>query len=100
VSIDTFRITSDCWALRVRSLGVDKGQALERLARARSLRKSELVAVGNDYNDLPLFRVAGQSFAMGDAPLAVRKAAHHVLGATSLTGGGVAEALAHLAKTT
>ena len=41
-----------------------------------------------------MLRWAGRSFAMGQAPDAVRASAKEILAATSSTGGGVAEALA------
>jgi hydroxymethylpyrimidine pyrophosphatase-like HAD family hydrolase len=91
-SFDSFAITADCWALRLRHAAVDKGRAVLRLAG----HTTQVLAVGNDYNDLSLFRIAARSFAMGDAPLDVRRAATDVLVATSHTGGGVAEALARL----
>jgi hypothetical protein len=48
--------------------------------------------VGDWLNDLPMFQVAGRSFAMGQAPDAVKSAATDVLDATATTGGGIAEA--------
>lgn len=96
--VDAFPLTEERWALRVRHPEVEKGRALSRLARSLGVPRDEIVAVGNDYNDLSLFRAAGRSFSMGDAPLAVRHAATHVLRATSAVGGGVAEAMLRIQR--
>ena len=51
------------------------------------------VAVGDWVNDVPMFEVAGRSFAMGMAPDAVRAKATDVLDRPAGSGGGIAEAI-------
>lgn len=80
------------WGLVVRAPGPSKGTAIEWLARYHGCSVEEAVVVGDWLNDLPMFKVAGRSFAMGQAPDAVKAAATDVLEATSTTGGGIAEA--------
>lgn len=55
--------------------GVNKGSALRRLARYLKLPLKRIAAIGDYYNDLEMFQVAGLSVAMGDAPPEVRDAA-------------------------
>jgi hypothetical protein len=55
-----------------------------------------VAAVGDWYNDLGMFAYAGRSFAMGQAPEAIHQAATDRLVATSVDGGGIAEAIAAL----
>jgi hydroxymethylpyrimidine pyrophosphatase-like HAD family hydrolase len=53
---------------------------------------AEVVAVGDWLNDIPMLRRAGRSFAMAQAPHAVKAAATDILKASAHTGGGLAEA--------
>ena len=88
------RRAADRWGMVVRAAGGTKGTALEWIARHHGLSLSQAVCVGDWINDVPMLRVAGRSFAMGQAPPDVKAEATDVLCATSLTGGGVAEAVA------
>lgn len=76
----------------VRSSAVSKGTAVSWLASHHGVTPAEVVVVGDWLNDLPMFAVAGRSFAMGQAHPLVKEAATDVLEATSATGGGIAEA--------
>lgn len=80
------------WGMVVRAPGPSKGTAIEWLANHHGCTAEEAVVVGDWHNDLPMFRVAGRSFAMGQAPAVVKAAATDDLEATSITGGGIAEA--------
>jgi Cof subfamily protein (haloacid dehalogenase superfamily) len=84
------------WAVRSLPRGCDKGAMLGRLATRLGVPRARVAAVGDWLNDLGMFAYAERSFAMGQAPDVVRKAATDQLRATSATGGGVAEALAML----
>jgi hydroxymethylpyrimidine pyrophosphatase-like HAD family hydrolase len=93
---DAFPLSSSWWAARFRQTGASKGAALVELAERLGVERRSIAAIGNDYNDLSLFSVAGRSFAMGDAPVTVRHAASHCLSATASLGGGIAEAVERL----
>jgi HAD superfamily hydrolase (TIGR01484 family) len=98
VSFPVFRSTGHdekmggTWGMVIRAAGVSKGTAVSWIAAHHGLSLGEVVVVGDWLNDLPMFEVAGRSFAMGQAPENVKRAATDVLEATSETGGGVAEA--------
>jgi hypothetical protein len=81
------------WALRAQPRGCSKGEALARLAARAEVGPESVAVVGDFWNDLSMFAWAGRSFAMGQAPEAVRLAATDRLSATADRGGGVAEAL-------
>lgn len=66
--------------------GVNKGQAIRALAARLDLPLSAVVAVGDSTNDVPMFGVAGLAIAMGNAPAAVRQAAHVVTGSVEADG--------------
>jgi hypothetical protein len=80
------------WGLIVRAAGVNKATALEWLANHYGIDRSEVIAVGDWLNDIPMLARAGRSFAMAQAPVEVKEVATDVLEADSLTGGGIAEA--------
>lgn len=44
-----------------------KGHALERFAQARGIAREEIVAIGDNYNDIEMLRAAGHPFLMANA---------------------------------
>jgi HAD superfamily hydrolase (TIGR01484 family) len=80
-------------AILVRSAGPTKGTALAELCRHAGITLAEAVAVGDWVNDVPMFQVAGRSFAMGGAPEAVSAVATDQLATGAGEGGGIAEAI-------
>lgn len=83
----------DQWGLVARAAGGNKGTALRWLAEHSGCTLAETVCVGDWLNDVPMFQVAGRSFAMGHAPPEVKDAATDTLDETSEAGGGVAKAI-------
>jgi Cof subfamily protein (haloacid dehalogenase superfamily) len=79
-------------AVMVRAAGPTKGTALAELCHRAGCTLAEAVAVGDWLNDVPMFEVAGRSFAMGSAPDAVRAKATDTL-SQIMPGGGIAEAI-------
>lgn len=71
--------------------GIDKGVGVRRLIEHLKLDPARVLAVGDNFNDLPMFRIAGTSVAMGQSPEPVRQAADWV--APSFAEDGVAAAL-------
>jgi hydroxymethylpyrimidine pyrophosphatase-like HAD family hydrolase len=63
------------------------------LAAQLGVARQDVCAVGDWYNDIPMFAWAGRSFAMGQSLRDVKKHATDELRATSDEGGGVAEAI-------
>jgi Cof subfamily protein (haloacid dehalogenase superfamily) len=80
------------WAMIARAPGATKGSALAWIAAHHGAGMEDVVAVGDWVNDVPMFRVAGRSFAMAQAPDEVKAAASDQLRADVTTGGGIAEA--------
>lgn len=77
--------------LEVLPATVSKWQALERLMTAEGLTADDVMAIGDDYNDLEMIRGAGLGIAMGNAVEPVRDAARYVTGSND--DDGVAQAL-------
>jgi len=96
---DLFSVSFAVWqhpgkhAVLVRAAGPTKGTALAELCRSAGCSLAEAVAVGDWVNDIPMFEVAGRSFAMGDSPDAVRAKATDALATPMGRGGGIAEAI-------
>ena len=81
------------FAVLVRAAGPNKGTALAELCRGVGCTLAEAVVVGDWVNDVPMFEVAGRSFAMGGAPEHVRSKATETLDSPTGGGGGIAEAI-------
>lgn len=84
------RGSNELWGMVVRAAGGTKGTALTWLARHHRIALAETVCVGDWLNDVSMFAVAGRSFAMGQAPNEVKRAATDVLEETNEMGGGIA----------
>jgi hypothetical protein len=76
----------------VRAAGITKATALAWIAEHHGVSLDEVVAVGDWLNDIPMLKAAGRSYAMAQAPEAVKEAAGEVLDADAWRGGGIAEA--------
>ncbi len=64
--------------INVVDLEVSKGKALEALVSHLGVSMSEVMAVGDGVNDIPLLSVAGLAVAMDNAPAEVKTAAHYI----------------------
>ena len=72
--------------LEVSVIGVDKGSALSRVARAHGLSSDEVAAVGDAPNDLPMLRWAGFACAVANAHPRLLAEADHVLASNADEG--------------
>jgi hypothetical protein len=85
--------TGGMFGMVVRAAGTTKGTAVKWLAEYHGCSPSEVVAIGDWLNDVPMFEVAGRSFVMAQAPESVKRLATDRLAAGVKSGGGVAEAV-------
>jgi hypothetical protein len=67
--------------LEVFDPAVNKWEGVLHLARHHSIRPEEIVAIGDDVNDIPMIRNAGLGVAMGNARPQVLAVAKRVIGA-------------------
>ena len=74
--------------------GGAKGCALRRLTERLGFTPQEVMAIGDNNNDLDMLRYAGTAVAMANATPEARAAAHFVT--TANTANGVAHALAYV----
>lgn len=87
---------SELWTLLVRNAHVDKSTGLAQVATELGITAAEVAVVGDWINDVPMFRWAGRSFAMGQSPEEVARYATDRLRTTHHGGGGVAEAIGRI----
>lgn len=84
---------SQTYYLDITALPANKGAGIEALAAAAGMPLDDVVAIGDQMNDLPMLTRAGLSIAMGNAPAAVQEAA------ARLTLGNDADGVAHAIDT-
>ena len=83
-----------CWA-EVYHPDCSKGRGALALAEEAGIPRRNIVAVGDNFNDLDLFDAAGFSVAMGNAPTEVKAAADTVV--PPVTESGAASFLEEIA---
>lgn len=69
---------SDPFFLEILPRGIDKAQCLGYLLEHTGMRREQMIACGDGYNDQSMIRFAGLGVAMANAVLPVRKAADYV----------------------
>jgi phosphoglycolate phosphatase (TIGR01487 family) len=67
------------YAYHVKTPGVEKGEGLVEVADALGLDPESFVAIGDSENDVSLFRVAGESYALANADDRAKAAADAVV---------------------
>lgn len=65
---------------------VSKWRGIQEVARRHGIDGSEIVAVGDDVNDVPMLRAAGLGVAMGNARPGVREFAARAIGSNAEDG--------------
>jgi len=85
------------YAYHINSPGIDKGTGFRTIMEKLSISTEDVIAIGDSATDIPLFRVAKTSIALGNASDQVKSEATMVV--TSHAGDGVLEALDKLAPT-
>lgn len=69
---------SEPFFLEILPRGIDKAQCLAQLLELLHIKREEMIACGDGYNDLGMIRFAGLGVAMENAVLPVRKAADYI----------------------
>jgi len=85
------------YAYHINSPGIDKGTGFTKIMEKLSISADDVIAIGDSATDIPLFRVAKTSIALGNASDHVKSQATMVV--TAHAGDGVLEALDKLAPT-
>ena len=77
---------SEPYFLEILPKGIDKAASLERLLARLGLKREQMIACGDGYNDLTMIRYAGLGVAMENAVLPVRAAADYVTASNDCDG--------------
>ncbi|GKS67972.1 phosphoglycolate phosphatase [Nitrosarchaeum sp.] len=83
------------YAFHINSLGIDKGTGFQNVMKRLSISRDDVIAIGDSATDIPLFKVAKTSIALGNSSEYVKSQATMTTNAKS--GDGVIEALDKLA---
>jgi len=78
----------------VLNAGCSKGHALERWANYRQITREQVMAVGDNYNDIEMLNFAGHPFIMGNASLDLRSRGWKLT--RSNAESGISAAIEHL----
>ncbi|KFI17844.1 phosphoglycolate phosphatase, partial [Nitrosococcus oceani C-27] len=73
------------------SKGVDKASGFLEIMNMFSAKKEDIIAIGDSETDVPLFKLAGTSVALGNAPQDVQSKA--TITVQGHAGDGMIEAL-------
>ena len=85
------------YAFHINSSGIDKGTGFSKIMDKFSILRDDVIAIGDSATDVPLFKVAKTSVALGNASEQVKSEATMIVSAHA--GDGVLEALDKLAPT-
>ncbi len=83
------------YAFHINSKGIDKGRGFEEVMKMLSVTSDDVIAIGDSETDVPLFKIAKTSVALGNAFESVQSQATFSVSAKS--GDGLIEALDKLA---
>ena len=91
----TVELSDSQYAIHINSQGIDKGTGFTELMKKFNILTDDVIAIGDSATDVPLFKVAKTSIALGNASNAVRSEA--TMTVSGCSGDGVLEALDKLA---
>jgi Cof subfamily protein (haloacid dehalogenase superfamily) len=75
----------------IMSIGVSKGSAIEKLANSLGVKREEIIAIGDNENDMSMIKYAGLGVVMENAEDKVKKVADYITSTND--ENGVAEAI-------
>lgn len=64
--------------IEITNHGINKGDALIQLCNYMNINLSDVVAIGDNFNDYEMLQIAGESIAMGNAEEKIKKIANHI----------------------
>ena len=76
--------------LEITSVNAQKGIAVEQYAKSKGITMDQVMAIGDNFNDLSMMERAGRSVAMGNAPEEIKAACTHVTASNGNDGVGLA----------
>jgi len=83
------------YAFHINSRGINKGSGFEEVMKMLSITKNDVIAIGDSETDVPLFKIAKTSVALGNSSEYVKSQA--TMNVSAKSGDGLIEALDNLA---
>ncbi len=83
------------YAFHINSKGINKARGFEEVMKTMSIHQDDVIAIGDSDTDIPLFKIANTSVALGNSSEFVKSQASMSVSAKS--GDGLIEALDKLA---
>ena len=77
---------SEPFFLEIMPKGIDKAKSLGRLLEKLGMKREQMIACGDGYNDLTMIQYAGLGVAMDNAVLPVKKAADYITASNNEDG--------------
>jgi Cof subfamily protein (haloacid dehalogenase superfamily) len=84
--IDCFK--SQNYILEIVPTGINKGEAIKFLAQHYNIDISEVIAIGDDENDISMIMAAGLGVAMKNAKSCVKEVADYITSSNEENGVG------------
>ncbi len=84
------------YAFHINSKGIDKAHGFQKVMKMLSITHDDVIAIGDSDTDIPLFKIAKTSIALGNSSDFVKSKA--TLSVSSKSGDGLIEALDNLAS--
>ena len=88
-------LSDSMYAYHINSSGIDKGAGFREIMKQLSISEDDVIAIGDSATDIPLFKVAKISIALGNSSDEVKSNATQIT--KGKAGDGVIEALDKLA---
>ena len=88
-------LSDSLYAFHINSKGIDKGTGFQEIMKRLSILSDDVIAIGDSATDIPLFKIAKTSIALGNSSVDVQS--HATMIVSGHAGDGVIEALDKLA---
>ncbi len=60
-------LTDSQYAIHINSRGIDKGVGFKEIMKRLSISSDDVIAIGDSATDIPLFKIAKTSIALGNS---------------------------------
>ncbi len=89
------QLSDSQYAFHINSKGVNKARGFEEVLKMLSASKDDVISIGDSETDVPLYRMAAFSIALGNSEESVKNQAS--MSVSGKAGDGVIQALEHVA---
>lgn len=88
------QLSDSQYAFHINSSGIDKARGFSEVMKMFSMSAKDVIAIGDSETDVPLFKLAGLSIALGNAFDSVKSQA--TMSVSGKSGDGLIQALEHI----